>query len=360
MMKWGTFLITAAPPGCSHYEAVQNSIAYAQATEELGLDDIWVLEHHFTNYGLCGSPLAMAAFVLGQTKRVKVGTAVSVVPLEHPLRLAEEVALLDNMSGGRFMFGIGRGLFVKDFKIFGVDMEYNREKLMECVDVCFKAWKGPLSYDGKFCKFPEINVCPTVFTKPHPPVYAAVNSSSSVEWAARNGIPLLLAHFQDDATRAASVELYSEVASECGFDPNSFDHGISCIAGVGRTDDAVRGPSRERAVWWQEEFFRATELLAPENIKMRGYEWYARQWEKEVITGRYPVEERIERDFQLNPVGSVQHCVDVLSKTAEVTGVKHFICGFEAVSAKKGPVLESMQMFKEEVIPKVQVPRKRW
>jgi hypothetical protein len=79
-----------------------------------------------------------------------------------------------------------------------------------------------------------------------------------------------------------------------------------------------------------------------------------------VISGRYPVEERIERDFQTNPIGSVQHCVDVLNKTAEATGVKHFLCGFEAASAKKGPVLESMQMFKEEVIPKIQVPRKRW
>lgn len=360
MMKWGTFLITAALPKDDHHEAVQNSLAYARAAEELGFDDVWVLEHHFTGYGLCGAPLSMAAWVLAQTKRVKVGTAVSVVPLTHPLRLAEEVALLDNMSNGRFLFGVGRGLFVKDFKIFGVDMEYNREKLVEAVEVCLKAWKGPASHEGKFCTFPEVNIYPKVYTKPHPPIYAAVHSTSSVEWAARNGIPLLMSHFQDDATRAASVELFSEIASECGFDPNSFDHAISCLAGVGVTDEAVRGPSRERMEWWQSEFFRATELFTPENLKMRGYEWYARRWEQEAITGRYPIAERIERDFQSNPIGSVQHCVDVLSKTAEATGVKHFICAFESASSKKGPVLESMQMFKEEVIPKVQLPRKRW
>jgi alkanal monooxygenase alpha chain len=359
MMKWGLFLITGAMPEANHHEVIHDSLAYAQKAEEWGFDDAWVLEHHFTGYGICGSPLAMAAYVLGQTKRIKVGTAVSVVPLEHPVRLAEAVSLLDNMSDGRFLFGVGRGLFVKDFKVFDVDMESNREIMEQSLAVMLQAWRtGFAKGEGPHFRFNEVDVNPKAFTRPHPPLYAAVHSPSSISWAAHNGIPLLLSHFQDDETRASHVELYSQIAAECGIDPNGVDHAISCLAGAGIDSESIKAASRRRMVWWQSEFFRATDLFTPENIRMRGYEWYARRWEQEAISGKYPIEERVERDFKANPIGSVQECIDKLNKTAETTGVKHFICAFESVEGGRGPVLESMQRFKEEVMPHVATPKK--
>jgi alkanal monooxygenase alpha chain len=360
-MQWGAFLITPSLPEENHHDVLKNSIAYARGAEEMGYDDLWMLEHHFTGYGICGSPMTMAAFVLGNTRRIKVGTAVSVLPLEHPIRLAESVSLLDNMSNGRFMFGVGRGLFVKDFKVFGVDMEYNRERMEEGVDIILRAWRNDtVKGEGTFYNFNEVAVFPRVFTKPNPPIYAAVHSPSSIDWAARHGFPLLLSHFQDDEVRLAHVELYSQIAADHGYDPDSIDHAVSCLAGVGDTSEAVRAASRRRMRWWQSEFFRATDLFTPENIGMRGYEWYARRWEQEAISGRYPIEERVERDFSANPIGSVQECIDRLSRTAEVTGVKHFILGFESLEGGSGPVLESMRRFKEEVIPKIATPKKRF
>lgn len=359
--EWGIFLIGPVEPHENHTDVIKNSVAYARAAEEMGYDDIWVLEHHFTGYGICGSPMTMAAYVLGNTRRVKVGTAIAVLPLEHPLRLAESVALLDNMSNGRFLFGVGRGLFVKDFKVFGGDMGYSREHLEESVDIILDAWRnGHCKSAGKFHTFDDVEVFPRPLTKPHPPVYTAVSSPSSIEWAARHGFPLLLSHFQDDETRLSHLELYSQVASDHGFDPDKIDHAISCLAGAGRTSAEIKDASRSRMRWWQSEFFRATELFTPENLKMRGYEWYARHWEQEAISGRYPIEERVERDFAANPIGSVQECIDKLSRTAEVTGVRHFICAFESVAGGPGPVLESMQRFKEEVIPRIAVPKKKF
>lgn len=360
-MKWGVWLIAAAMPDENHEEVIQDALAYGRAADTLGYDEAWVLEHHFTGYGTCGSPMTMAAYVLGQTTRIKVGTGISIVPLEHPLRLAEEVALLDNMSGGRFLFGIGRGLWVKDFKVFGVNMEHSREIMEEWVEVMQMAWGSrSCKFDGRFVQFDEVEVYPRPLTTPHPPIYVAAQSPSTIEWAAARGLPMMLTFILDDQAKLNQIELYAAVAADHGFDPGKIDHAISCLAGVGPTTQAVMDASRDRLIWWQDEFVRASTIFAPENLKMRGYEWFAREWEKQAIAGKYPVAERVENNFRINPIGSVQECVDKLNKTAEITGVSHFICGFESVSGKRGPVLESMQVFKEEVIPRVLTPRSKF
>lgn len=357
-MTWGTWLIGAAMPHEDHHEVLQDALAYGRAADELGYDEAWVLEHHFTGYGICGSPMTMAAYVLGQTKRIKVGTGISVIPLEHPLRLAEEVALLDNLSDGRFIFGIGRGVFVKDFKVFGVNMEYSREIMEEYLEVMQRAWTSrSCGHDGQFAQFDEVEVYPRPLTNPYPPIYVVAQSPSTIEWAASRGLPMMLNFILDDQAKLNQLELYAAVAEEHGFDPSKIDHTISCLAGVGDTTEEIVNASQERLSWWQDEFVRASNIFAPENLKMKGYEWFARQWEQQAIAGKYPISERVESNFRINPIGSVQECVDKLNRTAEITGVNHFVCGFESVSGRRGHVLESMQRFREEVIPNVEAPK---
>src|SRR5918996_1565578 len=105
-IQYGAFLTTAQPPGITESDVFTDAISYAQAAEELGFEDVWLLEHHFTRFGLCGDALTMAAFLLGQTIKINVGTAVVVVPLQHPVRLAERVAMIDHLSDGRLLLGI--------------------------------------------------------------------------------------------------------------------------------------------------------------------------------------------------------------------------------------------------------------
>ena len=360
-ITWGVWLIAAAMPHENHQEVLQDSLAYGRAADELGYDEAWVLEHHFTGSGICGSPKTRAAYVLGQTKRIKVGTGISVIPLEHPLRLAEEVALLDNLSEGCFIFGIGRGVFVKDFKVFGADMQYSREMMEEWLQVMQKAWQSrACSHDGRFVQFDEVEVYPRPYSSPYPPIHVVAQSPSTIEWAAQRGLPMMLNFILDDQAKLNQLELYASVAEAHGFDPSMIDHSISCLAGVGDTASQIVEASRERLTWWQDEFVRASNIFAPENLKMRGYEWFARQWEQQAIQGKYPVSERVESNFRINPIGSVQECVDKLNRTAEVTGVRHFVCGFESVSGRRGPVLDSMQRFKEEVVPHVVTPKSKF
>jgi alkanal monooxygenase alpha chain len=355
-MKWGVYITTAQPPEWGQRDVIQRSLEYASAAEEMGYDAVWLLEHHFTRYGLCGSPLTMAAHILGRTRKLKVGTAISTIPLEHPLRLAEEVALIDQMSGGRLYFGIGRGSFVKDFKIFGVDMGRSREIMSEWVEIMLTAWTtGKCSADGEFVKFSEVPIYPEPFTKPHPPIYVVATSPTTIEWAAERGYPLILNFLLEDETKTSQIELYNDTAEANGHDSSQIDHVLSCLCSIGDDSAQVKESVRPLMGWWMEELVRASELYAPENRNLPSYTHHQRRWEEMVISGVTTTDRRVDRAIRLNPVGSPQEVIDKIQRTVDLTGIRHFACGFET-NKDKAAVLEMMQRVQEEVVPKI-VPR---
>lgn len=355
-MKWGVYLTTAQPPHQTQEEVFANTAAYIDAAEDLGYDAVWVLEHHFTRYGVCASPLTMAAFVLGRTKRLKAGTAISVVPLEHPIRLAEEVALLDQVSGGRFYFGVGRGGFVKDFQVFGGDMPHSLEVLSEWMDIIDEAWStGRLQpRTGRIPLEMELEVIPSPRPGHRPPVYVVAASPTTIEWAARRGFPMLLSFMLTDETKQSQLELYAEVAEDAGHDPANVDHALSCIALASDSDAEAEALVRQHLEWWLREAVRAAELHEPRHRHLTtSYEFHHRRMEETVIGGSWDVDSVIDRALGLNPIGSPRRCADVLTATAEATGLRHFICGFEA-AADRERALDSMKRFHAEVIPEVE------
>jgi alkanesulfonate monooxygenase SsuD/methylene tetrahydromethanopterin reductase-like flavin-dependent oxidoreductase (luciferase family) len=126
-------------PGRSHDAVFELALAEADLAERLGYRDLWVTEHHFIPFGVNPSALAMASYLLGRTRWLRVGTAVTLAPLYHPLQLAEQAALLDQLSGGRFDFGIGRGGYLRDFVEFGIDLtRWDREE--STLDALADAW----------------------------------------------------------------------------------------------------------------------------------------------------------------------------------------------------------------------------
>src|SRR5499427_269056 len=134
---------------------------HAQAAEELGFRNIWLAEHHFSTYGYLARPLQLATYIAAKTTRLRVGTAVIVVPLHHPLVVAEEIATLDLLAGGRLDIGLGRGYQHYEFERFGLELESGRGRWEESVDILLKALEGrPFSYDGKIFKIPETTIFP--------------------------------------------------------------------------------------------------------------------------------------------------------------------------------------------------------
>lgn len=349
-MQFGLFLITAQPPGMTAAESIAASCVYAETAERLGFDHAWVLEHHFTRYGLVGSALAQAAFILGRTKTLRVGTAINVIPLEHPVRLAEEVALIDQLSKGRLMFGIGRGTFVKDYKVFGVDMSNNRAILTEGYELMRQCWReGRCSSNTDRLSFAEVEVFPPVYTQPGPPVFAVAQSPVTVKWAAERGIPMILNFTLTDEEKLAQVEEYEACAENAGIDPSGIPHLLSCLAGTARDGDVIRNQSRDYFVWWLEEFARASQLFEPENERIAGYEQHRRKWSEMIQRGERNASQSVERIYAINPIGSPQQCVDRLGETIRKTGIGNFAFGFEAAGDQLA-VLDSMQMFAEDVL----------
>ena len=162
-----------------------------RVADDLGFDAAWFAEHHFSAFSICGSPLMMAMHCAGFTKRIKLGPGVLVVPLHAPLRMIEEIAMLDAASQGRAIIGIGTGHQPQEFRSFGVSMDERRERLFEGWDVLEMAWKeGRVAYDGDFVKVPE-----TVFSiapaKP-PELYVATHDTLVMARAAQRGRPIFL------------------------------------------------------------------------------------------------------------------------------------------------------------------------
>ena len=132
------------------YEVLEE-ITYA---EELGFESVWLPEHHFAIYGMLGNPLIFAASVAERTRRMKIGTAIMVVPFQHPLRLAEDAAMVDALSGGRLLLGLGRGYQPPEFTGFGLDQSTSREMFAEGFEIVRRALSGEkFTHQGKFWTF---------------------------------------------------------------------------------------------------------------------------------------------------------------------------------------------------------------
>src|SRR5918992_4511457 len=155
-MDIGTFLLMQSPSARPSEEIYARAIEQAQAAETLGFRNVWLGEHHFSTYGYLSRPLQLATYIAAKTTRLRVGTAVIVVPLHHPLIIAEEIATLDLLSGGRVDVGLGRGYQRYEFERLGLQLDSARARWEEAVDVIVEALKGqPFSYSGKHFNFPE-------------------------------------------------------------------------------------------------------------------------------------------------------------------------------------------------------------
>ena len=171
---------------------------FARALERIeimdkgGFDAVWLAEHHFTTYSVCPSVHMMGVLAAARTKRLRIGTAVSLAALYHPVRLAEEVALLDMLSGGRVNWGAGRGFAPSEFDAFGVPIDESAERFREAVEIVLQALSQErFSFRGKHFHFDDLEVLPKPMQRPLP-VWMAATSESAIDWAAGRGFSILM------------------------------------------------------------------------------------------------------------------------------------------------------------------------
>src|ERR1700736_5371724 len=176
--EFGMFHEFQRTAGISDEQAFATSFEEIDAAERWGLDAMWLAEIHVNpERSVCSAPLTLASAVAARTKRMKIGTAVQVLPLCHPLRLAEEAATVDQISQGRLIFGIGRRGFPRTYEAYGVPYGESRERFAETLEILKRAWTDTsFSYQGKYFAYDKVALVPKPRQKPHPPIRIAATS----------------------------------------------------------------------------------------------------------------------------------------------------------------------------------------
>src|SRR6185295_120432 len=315
-INFGTFLLMQSPSARSSQEIYSRGVEIAQAAEELGFSNVWLAEHHFSTYGYLSRPAQLATYLAAKTTRLRVGTAVIVVPLHHPLVIAEEIATLDQLAGGRVDIGLGRGYQHYEFERLGLELDTARARWEESVDIILKAFSGePFTYDGKLFQIPETTIFPQPLQKPHPPIWVTAQSPESVEATVRRGFNLLTGGFGVPIERMADFR-------------RQFDHLLSEVK-------PARAPlvGVQRAVYVTENAADARAAAEEARWNMRVTLSLRNHYEK-VDRGRaiaVPGPKEPDTDDLLDRflvIGTPETCIRQIKRIEELVGITHFNCSF--------------------------------
>jgi alkanesulfonate monooxygenase SsuD/methylene tetrahydromethanopterin reductase-like flavin-dependent oxidoreductase (luciferase family) len=218
-VEFGIFHEFERRPGWSESQAFDSAFELVDVAEEWGLDAVWLAELHFSpNRSVLAAPLTIASAVAARTTRIKIGTAVQVLPLCHPLQLAEEAATVDQISRGRLIFGVGRSGFARTYQHYGVPYAESRERFAETLEVIRRAWThDTFSFDGQFFHFHDTCVVPKPYQQPHPPIRIAATSADTFPAIGSQGYPIFAAVRLGTLSELAPlVEAYRAAYAEAG------------------------------------------------------------------------------------------------------------------------------------------------
>ena len=314
----------------------------AKTADKLGFESVWCAEHHFSTYGYLSRPLMFASHLATQTEKIRVGSAVVVLPLHHPLIVAEEIATADLLSNGRLDIGLGRGYQVYEFERLGIKLEESRERFEEAVDILLLAFKGePFSFNGKHFKFGETSIFPTPVQKPRPPIWVVGQSEESIVATAKRGFNLVSGGF------GVSLERLKEFRK-------SFDD----LLVDAEQKENIR-VSTQRAVYVTKDESELPEIIEQARWNMRvtlslrqGLERVEKGHAQAIPFDNEPSdEELIDRYFVM---GTPATCIEKLSEIRDVMGLDHFNANFWFGNLEHKQVLRSMELFAKEVMPALQ------
>ena len=217
-MKFSNFLFPESKTPAGDYDVIEESLREAELSEKLGYDVIWLAEHHFDGGCAYVDPTTFAAAIAARTTKIKIGFAVAQMALHHPIRFAEQIALVDNISKGRMVVGVGRGTAYNfyEFRGFGIDPNEAHDMLLEVEDILVKSWTtNNYKHDGKYWQLELPVLRPQVFQKHHPPMIRACSGLESTLEMAREGRPFMM-NVQSDETTVKRLRQYQTTMSEAG------------------------------------------------------------------------------------------------------------------------------------------------
>jgi alkanesulfonate monooxygenase SsuD/methylene tetrahydromethanopterin reductase-like flavin-dependent oxidoreductase (luciferase family) len=351
-MRFGTYYFFQAPPSIPHPEVVQREIEQMVWTEELGYDSIWLTEHHFIEYGLSVSPSVLAAAAAMRTRHVRIGLAAAILPFHDPVRLAEELAMVDILSGGRLDVGVGRGNRPVEFEGYRVPQIENRERFDESLEILLRAWTHErFSFEGRYFTIPEIRVIPKPLQQPHPPVYVVCVSPDTIEATALRGMPMLNSLLRGPIDPLAQQrDTYVKACRKAGRSDAEIAGllsrwGVSRHIYVAPTDAQAQAEARDAEMWYQESLRR---FLIPEHIDrvhpllQPGFRTLAERFAP--LSWEQLLSETLA-------VGSPDTVADRIAELRDL-GVGEVLCWMNFGGLPQAHVRRSMELFAREVLPR--------
>jgi len=345
-MEFGLFFLMQRDEAWSEQAVYDSGLEQMLAAEALGYTSVWIAEHHFNDYGLCPSPPVLASFVAARTTTLRLGMGVSLLPLHHPVDLAEELAVLDVVSGGRLDVGIGRGGTLQDYRTFQSDRGDSRARVEEGIALMQRSWSGaPFDFQGRFHSAERLHVRPRPVQRPHPPLFIAANSEDSVLSAARLGLPTLSSFFVPVDELQKRHRVYRDAALAAG-------RSLTEIENLERRSWGMRvvhvAPDHDEAL-------RATE--AP----FMGYQRRMSVLRSDATGGSVPssfdrslLRLREFRDYLADGwalVGTPEEVRDGLRKYCDATGYERVLLVMALPGMDAGLALRSMRLFSEQIAP---------
>ena len=346
-MQFGMLHLFESPIGKTEHQIVKEQLDLMVAAEEMGFDRVWPAEHHFTEYGYCASPAVTIAAVAQVTKRVRLGSGVVVLPLNHPIRIAEDYALLDLMSDGRVDLGLGRGYQPLEFRRYGVEMSTTRQRFEEGLQIIQQAWmNGRVDFHGKYYDFTDVPIRPQPLQKPHPPIWMPALSTGTFELAGRYGLNLMLGAVFG-LTPELAVERredYYRGLAAAGHSAADKQLGCLMMVYVADTMEQARREFRDAVEWY---FRTVAKYVAEEGAKpVESYEVYSK-FQEDVKNVDF--DQLTEGGSAL--VGSPDYVIEQITKAQDSYGMTELMCWTRLGGLDKDKVLRSMQLMCDKVIP---------
>ena len=341
-MKFGYYILNTYVPELDGDSAAVYSrwLEQIDLAESLGFDSLWVTEHHFRNFGgMMPSPSVILAAAAQRTKKMRLGAAVSIIPMHNPLRIAEEFAMVDQLSGGRLNFGAGRGMHPTEYAVFGYDWNNAQKRLPEALDIILRAWSGAeFEWQGEHYCFPKLRVMPQPRQQPHPPVYVTANRDpESFQMIGERGHHLMtLPWIFTNEEQRTRVEMYRDALRRAGHPLDQKDVFTMYPIYVADTDEKARA---EVIGHWHRWRGFALEAL---NVAP-GHPAYGR------VLGHLDYDAMV-RDSR-GIFGSPETCARILRRIIATLDTTHIGLTFHFGGLSQDRVLRSMKRCVQAVLP---------
>lgn len=348
-MKISLFTEVQCPEGASPGERLNDLLKQAERADSLGYDGLWIAEIHFQpEFSVLSAPYPVLAAISQRTQRLRLGVAVNILAVHHPVHIAEQAAMLDLLSGGRMDFTIGRGHpHTRVYEGFGGNREESRSMMEESLKIIRGAWsQEPLEFHGRFYDIPEIMVTPKPVQKPHPPIYSANSSLDGVEFAAQLGLNTFLPIHTLKRERVKSMsEAYWKSLRSHGHDPSQRELGLLVPLYIAETREDARKKAQQGIM----DYYRVISKTRSDYrnwLTQRGFDGAKRlppvPWE-----GMSFEEVCAEHAILNDPAGSL----DELNALLDDTQATHLLCWMNIGSMTHDLVLQSMERFARFVVP---------